>query len=63
MGFLKVGNGWTAVGAVVGGAHDHEASPSGANQEEEPTVGPIDEGLTHGGTCLRSLSMFRKEVH
>jgi len=24
------------------GAHDHEASPSGANHEEEPTVGPKD---------------------
>jgi len=42
MGFLKVGNGWTTVGAVVGGAHDHEAGPSGANQEEEPTAGPMD---------------------
>ena len=31
MGFLKVGNGWTAVGAVVGGAHDHEVGPSGAH--------------------------------
>jgi len=42
MGFLKVGNAWTAAGAVVGGAHDHEAGPSGTNQEEEPTVGPMD---------------------
>jgi len=40
--FLKVGNGWPTVGAVVDGAHDHEAGPSGANQKEEPTVGPID---------------------
>jgi len=42
MGFLNVGNAWTAVGVVVGGAHDHEASLSGANQEEEPTTGPMD---------------------
>jgi len=42
MGFLKVGNGWTIVGDVVSGAHDHEDGPSGANQEEEPTVGPMD---------------------
>jgi len=42
MSFIKVGNGWTTVGAVVGGAHDHEAGPSGANQEEEPTAGPMD---------------------
>jgi len=42
IGFLKVGNGWTIVGAVVGGAHDHEVGPSGANQEEEPTTGPMD---------------------
>ena len=42
MGFIKVGNGWIAAGAVVGGAHDHEAGPSGANQEEEPTAGPMD---------------------
>jgi len=41
MGFLKVGNGWTSE-AVVGGAHDHEAGPSGANQKEEPTVRPMD---------------------
>jgi len=41
-GFLKVGNGWTIVGVVVGGAHDHEASPSRVNQEEEPIVGPMD---------------------
>jgi len=29
-------------------------------------VSPLDEGLTptkDGGTCLRRLSMFRKEVH
>jgi len=38
----KVGNGWIVAGAVVSGAHDHEAGPSGANQEEEPTVGPMD---------------------
>ena len=38
MGFLKVGNAWTIAGAVVGGAHDHEAGPSGTNQEEEPTI-------------------------
>jgi len=42
MGFIKVGNGWTTAGAVVGGAHDHEAGPSGANQEEEPIAGPMD---------------------
>jgi len=42
MGFLKVGNRWPATRAVVGGAHDHEADTSGANQEEEPTVGPKD---------------------
>jgi len=42
MGFLKVGNAWTAVGVVVGGVHDHEVGPSGANQEEEPTAGPMD---------------------
>jgi len=42
MGFLKVGNAWTAIGVVVGGAHDHEAGPSGANQEEEPITGPMD---------------------
>ena len=34
MGILKVGNGWTSVEAVVGSAHDHEVSPSGANQKE-----------------------------
>ena len=39
-GFL--GNGWTTTEAVVGGAHDHEVGPSGVNQEEEPTVGPMD---------------------
>jgi len=38
MGFLKVGNGWTTAGVVLGGAHDHEVGPSGANQEEEPTA-------------------------
>jgi len=42
MGFLKVGNGWKTAGAVVGDAHDHEAGPNGANQEEEPSVGPMD---------------------
>jgi len=42
MGFLKVGNGWTTAGAVVGGAHDHEASSNGVNQEEEPTARPMD---------------------
>jgi len=42
MGFLKVGNGWTIAGVVVGGAHDHEAGPSSVNQEEEPTAGPMD---------------------
>jgi len=42
MGFLKVGNGWTATSDVVSGAHDHEAGPSGVNQEEEPTIGPMD---------------------
>ena len=42
MSFLKVGNAWTAADAVVGGAHDHEAGPSGANQEEEPTDGPMN---------------------
>ena len=25
MGFLKVGNGWTVAGVLVGGVHDHEA--------------------------------------
>jgi len=38
MGFFKVRNGWTAAGVIVCGAHDHKAGPSGANQEEEPTV-------------------------
>jgi len=42
MNFLKVGNAWITAGAVVGGAHDHEAGPSGANQEEKPTVGLMD---------------------
>jgi len=42
MGFVKVGNGWTNAEALVGDANDHEAGPSGANQEEEPTVGPMD---------------------
>jgi len=42
MGFLKVGNGWTTAGSIVVGAHDHEAGLSSANQEEEPTVGPMD---------------------
>jgi len=42
MGFLKVGNGWTTTGAVIGGAHDHETGPSGANQEEEPIARPMD---------------------
>jgi len=42
MSFLKVGNAWTTADAVVDGAHDHEADLSGANQEEEPTVGPMD---------------------
>jgi len=42
MGFIKVGNGWTIAGVVVGGAHDHETGLSGANQEEEPTAGPMD---------------------
>jgi len=42
MGFLKVGNAWITAGVVVSGAHDHEAGPSGANQEEEPTVGPME---------------------
>ena len=42
MGFLKVGNGWTTAGAIIGGAHDREGSPSGANQEEELTIGPMD---------------------
>ena len=41
IGFIKVENGWTTAG-VIGGAHDREAGPSGANQEEEPTAGPID---------------------
>ena len=38
MGFLKVGNAWTVVDAVVGGAHDHEAGSSGANQKEDGVV-------------------------
>jgi len=44
MGFIKVGNTWIACGVVVGGANDHEASPSGVNQEEEqePTIGKMD---------------------
>jgi len=42
IGFLKVGNMWTIGGVAVGGAHDHEVGPSGANQEEEPTVKPMD---------------------
>jgi len=42
MGFLKVGNAWTTAGAVVCGAHDHEAGLSGANQEVEPTARPMD---------------------
>ena len=42
MGFLKVGNGWTVAGVVVGGAHDHEVGSNGANQEEKPTTGPMD---------------------
>jgi len=35
-------NGWTIVGVVVGDTRDHETGPTGANQEEEPTVGPMD---------------------
>jgi len=34
--------------------------------EFKPVSTPYDEGLTptkDGGTCLRRLSMFRKEVH
>jgi len=63
MGFLKVENGWTTAGVVVGGAHDHEAGPSGTNQEEEPTVGlmdlipynpPEDRGLLYS-TCTSQL--------
>jgi len=42
MGFLKAGNAWTDASVVVGSAHDHEASPISTNQEEEPTVGPMD---------------------
>jgi len=42
IGFLKVGNAWTVVSVVVSGAHDHEASSSGANQKEEPTTGTMD---------------------
>ena len=42
MGLLKVANAWTVVGVVVGGARDYEVGPSGANQEKEPTVGPMD---------------------
>ena len=42
MGFLKVGIAWTAAGVVIGGAHDHEADPSDANQEEEPIARPMD---------------------
>jgi len=42
IGFINVGNGWTTAEVVVGGAYDHEAGPSGANQEEEPTVGPMN---------------------
>jgi len=42
MDFINLGNGWTTTDAVVGGAHDHEAGPSGANQEEEPTARPMD---------------------
>ena len=42
IGFLKVGNAWIAASVVLGGAHDHEVGPSGANQEEEPTTGPMD---------------------
>jgi len=37
-----VGNAWKAASVVVGGAHDHKASPSGATKEEEPTIGPMD---------------------
>ena len=37
-----MGNGWTTTEVVVGGANDHEAGPSGANQEDEPIVGPMD---------------------
>ena len=37
VGSLKVGNGWTTTSAIVGGAHDHEVGPSGANQEESPS--------------------------
>jgi len=36
-----VGNAWTTFGVVVDGAHDHEVGPSDANQEEEPTTGPV----------------------
>ena len=37
-----MGNAWKAASVVVGGAHDHEAGPSGANKEEEPTAGTMD---------------------
>jgi len=33
---------WTVRGIVAGGEHDHEAGPSGGNQEENPIVGPMD---------------------
>ena len=42
MGFTKVGSVWTPSGIAAGGGHDHEAGPSGVNQKEEPTVGPMD---------------------
>jgi len=42
MGFLKVGNAWTTASAIVGGAHEHEVSPSGTNQEEKPIARPMD---------------------
>jgi len=42
MGFLKVGNQWAVVGVVVCDAHDHETDLSGANKEEELTIGAME---------------------
>jgi len=44
MGFTKIGNTWLVEGEVAAnvevGAHDHEAGPSGTNQDEDDAFDP-----------------------
>jgi len=60
---LSTKNSFPSGGIRSTDAHDH--SPSVEISIRQPWV-LSDEGLTptkDGGTCLRRLSMFRKEVH